>query len=482
MQKFRCRHCQQKITAPEEYIGKRVRCPRCKQPVRVPAPDPPAEVPPPLVSEPVESHSHDPASPVTEPMIDFGQPPEGESVREPVAQQAPSALFGDWVPREESVAETGQGQIVAPSHDPHNHQESPPNEPYDYEETPPQDVADFVVPPSEVIDAPAARPKAALDSAAEVADLMRTFEGPQPTQVAADHFVSLPVETQRVPAKSSIESSQNRAIAWTSIVIGVVAIGMSVLPALSAFAIPVGTAGLLLGLGAVFFARGYRIGQIGVSLGGAAASALGIIAAILVANNILPVGARQRLLRAGMTPTVKLEMAGGATSQPVDSGLPEYIPATSPLLLNNVELRIVSVKVLRPAVYSGEYNSLHTIDQRRVQIALEVRNVGSNPVTYQPYRRTEADSDEEAKLSEAAGDPLMFELAAARPGLPASLPFGAMRGPAALSPGGDAASDVLLFEPPGNLNQDLNLDLPGANLGVPGLTLHIRIPAMMIQS
>jgi hypothetical protein len=239
---------------------------------------------------------------------------------------------------------------------------------------------------------------------------------------------------------------------------------------------------LLLALGALFFARGRRIADVRVSLGGAAASSLGIIAAILVANGIVPVGARQRLLRAGMTPTVKLDIAGVSTLQPVGSGRPEYIPATSPLVLNNVELRIASVKVLRPAVYSGEYDSLHTIDQRRVQIALEVRNVGSNAVTYQPYRRTEADGDEEAKLSESAGDPLMFELAPARPGVPVSLPFGALRGPAVLSAGGDAASDVLLFEPPGNLNQDLDLDLPGANLGVPNLTLHIRIPALMIQS
>jgi hypothetical protein len=379
------------------------------------------------------------------------------------------------------VTETGQGQIVAPSHDPRDYLESPPNESYQYEETPPPDVADFVVPPSEVIDAPAARPKAALDSAAEVADLLRTFESPKPAQVVARPFVSPQVEMHRVPAQCSIESGQNRAIAWTSIVIGVLAIGMSVLPALSAFAIPVGSAGLLLALGALFFARGRRFANVRLSLSGAAASVLGIIAAVLVANGILPVGARQRLLRAGMTPTVKLDVAAVSTSQPVDSVRPEYIPATSPLVLNNVELRIASVRVLRPAVYSGEYNSLHTIDQRRVQIALEVRNMGNNAITYQPYRRTEADSDE-AKLSEAAGDPLMFELAPARPGVPASLPFGALRGPAVLSPAGDAVSDVLLFEPPGNLNQDLDLDLPGANLGAPNLTLHIRIPALMIQS
>jgi hypothetical protein len=415
-------------------------------------------------------------------MIDFGQSSEGEATHEPAAQQAPSTPFGDWVPREESVAETGHGQIVARSQDRHNYQESPANESYEYEETPPPNVADFVVPPSEVIDAPAARPKPALDSAAEVADLLRTFESPQPAQVAAQQFVSPPVETHRAPAESSIESGRSRAIGWTSIVIGVLAIGMSVLPALSAFAIPVGSAGLLLALGALFFARGRRFADVSISLSGAAASAIGIIAAILVANDILPVGARQRLLRAGMTPTVNLDVAGVSTSQLVGSGRPEYIPATSPLVLNNVELRIASVKVLRPAVYSGDYNSLHTIDQRRVQIALEVRNVGSNPVTYQPYRRTEADSDEEAKLSEAAGDPLMFELAPARPGVPASLPFGALREPAVLRPAGDSAADVLLFEPPGNLNQDLDLDLPGINLGMPGLTLHIRIPALMIQS
>jgi hypothetical protein len=76
----------------------------------------------------------------------------------------------------------------------------------------------------------------------------------------------------------------------------------------------------------------------------------------------------------------------------------------------------------------------------------------------------------------------MFELAPARPGVPASLPFGALRGPTVLRPAGDSAADVLLFEPPGNLNQDLDLDLPGTNLGMPGLTLHIRIPALMIQS
>lgn len=38
MIKFSCRHCGQKIVAPEKYAGKLVRCRECREPVKVPKP------------------------------------------------------------------------------------------------------------------------------------------------------------------------------------------------------------------------------------------------------------------------------------------------------------------------------------------------------------------------------------------------------------------------------------------------------------
>jgi hypothetical protein len=158
-----------------------------------------------------------------------------------------------------------------------------------------------------------------------------------------------------------------------------------------------------------------------------------------------------------------------------------YVSATSPLIVNNIELRIASVKLLRPAIFTGDYNSLHTIDQQRLQVSLLIRNLSSRAITYRPWRKTES-YEEQVKLSEPNGDPLIFDLALGKSGAPASLPVGALAGPAVLVSQGDVTADVLLFEPPGNINEDLKLDLPGVNLGAPNVTLHIRIPALMIQS
>ena len=115
---------------------------------------------------------------------------------------------------------------------------------------------------------------------------------------------------------------------------------------------------------------------------------------------------------AGMTPPVNVKVT--ATDPAVETIVPAdsdaYIPATSPAILNHVEIRVASAQVLQPAIYSGDYVSLNTMGERRVQITLELKDIGSDPVTYEPWRKGDA-SGEDAKLDRhQEGNPLLLDI------------------------------------------------------------------------
>src|SRR6185312_1992329 len=79
-------------------------------------------------------------------------------------------------------------------------------------------------------------------------------------------------------------------------------------------------------------------------------------------------------------------------------------------------------------------------------------------------------------MADSGGDPL--KLVDVSPLIPVGRATGSS---VDLEPGGKGKADVLLFEVPPASAQDLELQLPGANVGVPETTLHIQIPAEIVK-
>jgi hypothetical protein len=428
------------------------------------------------------------------PPVEVAPPPTVESVIAPHVEPDPAAMFSEWLsgpaaqepPAAHELHHGGSGvheRWDVPSIEEHHEQtvhEHGQN--FEVEEPvyPPADPpGEIVVPPLEVIDKPARRRKRE-SSREEVADLLRTLR--QREQIAAEQLTS--ASSGRDGAINDIAHTIGlRIMGWASLSIGVIAIGVACVPPVSPYAIPMGATGLLLALTGVVLATLRQVRRFRLLVGGATASAMGIALPILSAFGILPTGGHNTIPRAGMTPPVNVKVTAtdpaAETMAPAESDA--YIPATSPAILNHIEIRVASAQVLQPAIYSGDFVSLHTMGERRVQITLELKDLGSDSVTYEPWRKGDG-SSEDAKLTDTEGNPLLIDVSPGNRDKPATLTIGSVAGPSPLAPGGPASADVLLFKPPENPHQDLKLDLPGANLGVPNTTVHIRIPATMVQA
>jgi hypothetical protein len=262
-----------------------------------------------------------------------------------------------------------------------------------------------------------------------------------------------------------------------SLAVGAIAVGLSCIPLTARFGVPAGAAGLLLAMTGLSLAVGRRSGM-GLPIGGAVMSAAGLGTSLLWAFGLLPMRTGGSFgSQSGATPPVTLV----ANSQPARPGelasSSEYVPATSPLIVNYVQVRVASAILVRPAVYKGEYDNLQTLADRRLQITLELKNVGGERVVYQPWR-IDAAHDEDIALTGPDGIALASD-GWAFPDDVHWLAAGALRGPALL--GQQPTSDVLLFLPPAGPVGDLRLDLPGKNIGQPDTTLRIRIPASMVK-
>lgn len=521
MPKFRCEHCRQKIAAPDDYVGRRVRCPRCKQPVRVPevveaaavAATPPATVMPAVAP----TTSPAPAAERSTPKATPSAAPFAREHRDEVFSRRSdadlSALFGDSPGEGTSpndLAPEEQTQVFWQMHQVAEHHDPPPppmppatatpagdffeqpadeapagarpppeaahrmaREPEPEPDPPPAPVPEpMVVEPAEVIDAPVRRPRRGLNSAHEVADLLRRLDKPQQRARLAAEWVA-DVQQRTAPRGSRWIG----VLGWASLAAGGGAVALSFLPAQARFAAPAGVAGLLMALVALVLAMGKRANVL-AAMGGALISAGGVVVAVLVARGVLPPNAAARLVGSGSTPPVTLAL-DSRPAGPSDEHV-EYVPATSPLIVGNVEVRVASARVLRPAIYTGDYGSLHTAGERRLQITLELKRVGAGSAPYEPWRKR-ADGDAEPRATDAAGAVFPID---ERPFVegedPVTLPFGALRGTTALGP--QPISDALLFDAPADPSGDVLLDLPGENIGAPaGATLHIRVPAAMIR-
>lgn len=486
MPSFRCEHCRQRIAARDAHAGRRVRCPRCKQAVRVPKaeadPAPPAGAPAPDHLEP--------ASPLPKVPIVVPKPPVIVPEPAPAFTRPPpkdfSAIFSApldelFEPAAHDYSPEEQTQVLRPVHPrqepPHPHPGAAMDFPaeqsaaVDHEPAPPPEPSPVVVEPAEIIDAPAPM-RAGLNSVNEVADLLRGLDNPAQRARLAAASAAADAEARRRVIASSRPA---RLMGWASLFMGLAAIGLTCLPAVARYAVPVGAGGLLVAMSGLLIGISRRAG-IALSAGGAIASAAGVGVALLWGFGLLPFKQWAAARRGSNAPPVTL-VAATQPDQPPGTG--EYVPASSPVIVDNVEVRVVSARVLRPAVYAGDLDSLHTASDPRLQITLELKNLGSSPANYLPWRQ-DGGGEDPVRLSEADGAMLpLEEMASSGPGKPFVLAAAALTGPVAL--GRVPVVDVLLFGPPDGAFGDLKLDLPGRNIGRPGITLHIRIPRSLVR-
>lgn len=104
-----------------------------------------------------------------------------------------------------------------------------------------------------------------------------------------------------------------------------------------------------------------------------------------------------------------------------------------------------------------------------LRVTLELRNLGTAPVSYVTWGKAAPQADA-AIARDASGT--AFTLADVSP----VVPLGRVREiPTILAPSHKGVQDVLLFERPVDLTQDIELELPGANIGAPGTKLDVRI-------
>lgn len=474
MPSFRCEHCRQKITARDAHAGRRVRCPRCKQAVRVPAAEARAQV----AEASAEVAPAKPARLEPEVIAPVAVPEPAPVFTPPFPQDFSSvfsapldALFEggshDYAPEEQTQVLRPVDLPVEPPH------------PAPAMEFPYSDIGDFrappvtptvVVEPAEIIDAPKPM-RSGLNSVNEVADLLRGLDNPSERARLAASSAAADAEVRRQVVAASRPA---RVLGWMSLCVGFASIALSCVPAFARFAVPSGAGGLLLAITGLVMAVGGRAG-IGLPAGGALISAGGVAVAILSGFGLLPWGVEGRAGTA--TPPVTLV----ASTQPAQhAAVPaDYVLASSPVIVNRVQVRVVSALVLRPAVYFGDMRSLHTANDRRLQITLELKNLSDTRAAYLPWRRN-AEGKEFVQLTGPDGVILpLDELEVTDPANPVVLAASALPGPVYIDR--LPVFDVLLFDPPASVKGDFLLDLPGKNIGQPGIALHIRVPGTMVR-
>jgi len=430
MVKFRCGQCGQKIGVPEAYAGKRVRCPRCQQPARVPHE---AEADPQPLAVPAEP----------EPIV-------------AKAQGDFSSVFGDRAP---TSADADEGS---------------------------SETSDLPGPITEVIDAPARQPEPPPDSAQEIAALLRGLdpgeaaegeaadEGPEPATPAAvaPHDIAEAL-SEESPQPPTAPHPLAIALGAVSVLAGGGAVGLFWTPAVARFALLVAAVGIGLALLGIIVAAMRRGRGMGLPVAGAFVSCAAVAFIVLAMRGLLP----DRFVPPGQHTGSSGAIAMAETDSP-DSPGNDPSGASSPIAparAGDVEVRLASALVLQPSVYDGDWNTVHTATARYLQITLELRNLGeAGEAAYQTWGKP-ASEGPFASVTDARGNPLKLM------DLSPMMPVGRAKEPKTLYAHGPAVPDVLLFEPPVANNADLTLELPGANVGMPGKTLSLRIPAEVIK-
>jgi len=300
------------------------------------------------------------------------------------------------------------------------------------------------------------RPGSPLDVSEHPSDVSPPTSRPRPTTPLFGRELSDP----RPP----------RMLGIAAIFVGLAAVAVCWVPTAMKFAIPLGVCGAMLGIGALVTRNGGRHTRLTLPVAGVFASAIGPLLAIVLVNRWIPLPDRH-------------DPSASAPIRAINALFPSA-PAGSPLHWKtapsarggDVEVRVVSALVLHPAIDSGKWETIQTFSQRCLRLTLELQNIApQGRVEYHSWRQA-APEQQAPALTDGAGDPLkMIELVSL-------VPVGRLsESPSYLDAGRKPKSDVLLFEVPPESGGDLNLSLPGANIGAAGTTLRINIPEEMIR-
>jgi hypothetical protein len=377
----------------------------------------------------------------------------------------------DYAPEE-------QTQVLRPVHPgPEPARAAPPVEftepeiPAVHREPPSEPAPPPVFEPVEIIDAPAPI-RSGLNSANEVADLLRGLDNPaQRARLAAASAAADAEVKRRIVASAR----PVRLLGWMSLLVGLSGVGLACFPVHAKYAVPVAAGGLLLATTGLVLAISRRT-RLALPTTGGIASAAALALALSWGFGLLPLGTSRDAQNAARTPPVMLTADSRPATEPVAA---DYVPASSPVIVKNVQVRVVSAQILHPAVYAGDYGSLHTDFERRLQIKLELKTLAEGQAVYLPWRRNREGSNFVQLIGSDGIVLALDELAVTDPAKPVVLAASALPGPVAL--GRVPVYDVLLFDPPASTSGDLRLDLPGQNIAQPAITLHFRIPRAMVR-
>jgi len=232
-------------------------------------------------------------------------------------------------------------------------------------------------------------------------------------------------------------------------IVAAASLALCVVPSLARLSIPAGAAGAVFAVCATILAqRRSSIGTI-LGLGAAVTSILGIAVGVSISLGVLPGSvaySHQQLAR--NLPTAR---AG------------------------DVEVRVRSAEVLHPVLIkqTKQGPTAETYKKDAVlRLEVELRNNSDHTAQYTSWASASARADG-LQLQDESGNRLQ-PLSAAN-----AVPLGRVTGdPVTIKAKGGMIADVLLFEAPPKQTRELDLELPGGNIGSTE-PLQIHIPAEM---
>lgn len=291
---------------------------------------------------------------------------------------------------------------------------------------------------------------------------------PQPEQ---GHIYGAPVINVAMPRRGN-------SCGVAAIVLGLVAFLICWIPLVNLLSLPLSGLGLLLGLLGILIAITRGGASIGYPIAGSAICGLSLLVTMLMTTAI--VGG----IKSASDVIAKESARREATNQVVvgsDVQLPGegaiWAPAGSPVQQGDVEIQVSRVRVARvPMTGRGLHDGAFTGDKIEVMIELDLRNVSSTRKA--EYRSWGVGlgflaSDSGVLLTDNFGNKYLQHT---RSGI--SKPVGAVDFEPIYPD--KSVHDVLVFEPPVDSTEHLDLTLPAENFGGSGM-LRIRIPGSMIE-